>query len=44
MNDAGNIAGIVTQADIVRLFAKNVKTFELAKHTVKELRFGYWYA
>jgi len=41
LNDKGEIAGVISQGDIVKVFWKNIDKFQLSKMTVKELKFGY---
>jgi len=39
----GKMLGVLSQGDIVKLFFKNIDAYDVAKKTVKELKFGYWY-
>jgi len=41
LNDKGEIAGVISQGDIIKVFWKNVDKLDLGKLTVKELKFGY---
>jgi CBS domain-containing protein len=41
VSSEGRMIGVVSQGDIVKLFFKNIDVYEVAKKTVKELKFGY---